>query len=60
MIKVWILVALVNNGHMSWNMVPTMEFTSRLACEKVIRVLEKEASDRTVGRFSGFCTEIEK
>ena len=60
MIKVWVLIALVGNGHMSWPMVPTLEFSSQAMCERAIIKLKKETDERQFGKFSGFCTEIEK
>ncbi len=60
MIKVWVLVALVNSGHLSFSMVPTLEFSTKEKCDAAITRLQTAASQRTIGSFSGFCQEIEK
>ena len=46
MIKVWILVALVNSGHLVHSVVPTLEFKTKEACEVANGTFKTEAEKR--------------
>ena len=60
MIKVWILVALVNSGHLVHSVVPTLEFKTKEACEVANGTFKTEAEKRNFGTFKGYCVEIQK
>lgn len=60
MIKVWVLVALVNSGHLVHSVIPTLEFNSSNACEAAITKLVSVAGKQRYGSFKGYCVEIEK
>jgi len=56
---VWVLIALVSNGHFVNTVVPTMEFTTQQRCEAAIVVFEQEAQGKT-GSTRMRCVRIEK
>lgn len=60
MIKVWVLVALINSGHLSHSVVPTLEFSTKQACDAAIITFNNAAESRTLGSFKGYCVEITK
>jgi len=56
---VWVLVAIVYNGHFGNAMVPTMEFTNREKCEAAIVAFEQDTQNKT-GTARMRCVRIEK
>jgi hypothetical protein len=56
---VWILVALVSNGHFVNTIVPTMEFSTQQKCEAAIAAFEHDAQGKT-GSSRMRCVRIEK
>jgi len=56
---VWVLIALVSNGHFVHTVVPTMEFTNREKCEAAIVAFEQDAQGKT-GNARFRCVRIEK
>lgn len=63
-VAVWVLVALVSNGHGTMTAVPTMEFKTKELCEKAIYSFWEDArhvrdgSTRAISRMR--CVRIEK
>lgn len=56
---VWVLIALVSNGHFVNTVVPTMEFATQQKCEAAIAVFEQESQGKT-GSTRMRCVKIEK
>jgi len=56
---VWVLVAIVYNGHFGNAIVPTMEFTNREKCEAAIVAFEQDAQGKK-GDARMRCVRIEK
>ena len=56
---VWVLISLVNSGHLTHSIVPTMEFNTREKCEAAITVFVNESDSRT-GSAMMRCVRIEK
>jgi hypothetical protein len=56
---VWVLIAIVNNGHFGNTIVPTLEFTSREKCEAAIVAFEQDAQGKK-GDARMRCVRIEK
>ncbi len=56
---VWVLVAIVSNGHWNNYIVPTLEFSSQDKCEKAIVEFKKEAEGKS-GNANMRCVKIEK
>jgi hypothetical protein len=56
---VWVLIAIVNNGHFGNNIVPTLEFTSREKCQAAIYEFVEDAKGKD-GRANMRCVRIEK
>lgn len=54
----WVLVALIYNGHMSYGMIPTMEFKSPQACRAALMALEADAEDNRIGAARFRCVAI--
>lgn len=57
---VWILIALINNGHFGHSIVPTLEFTTQAKCEAAIQAFYYEAKDNSLERARMRCVRIEK
>ena len=55
----WVIVVITHNGHLGFNMVPTIEFSTLEKCQAAIHTLEESARGRT-GSFDGICVRIEK
>jgi hypothetical protein len=58
--KVWILMAVVYNGHFVWPIVPTIEFSTQQKCEQARIKITEEIQKFPRGKFEGYCLEIEK
>jgi hypothetical protein len=56
---VWVLIALVYNGHFGNYVVPTMEFTTQEKCEAAIKIFEQDASGKS-GNVKMRCVKVEK
>jgi hypothetical protein len=56
---VYVLIALVYSGHLTYSIVPTMEFTTQQRCEAAIAVFEQESQGKT-GSARMRCVRIEK
>lgn len=56
---VWVLIALVSNGHFVHTIVPTMEFATQQRCEAAIAAFENDAQGKT-GTAKMRCVRIEK
>ena len=56
---VWVLISLVNSGHLVHSVVPTMEFNTREKCEAAVTVFVNETDNQT-GRARMRCVRIEK
>lgn len=56
---VWVLIALVSNGHFTSTVVPTLEFSSRERCVAAIQSFEDEIKGKT-GYLNMRCVRIEK
>ena len=59
MSTVYILIALVYSGHLTYSIVPTMEFTTREKCEAAIQVFDSDANGKR-GSANMRCVRIEK
>lgn len=59
MTTVWVLIALVSNGHWGNYIVPTLEFGSRERCEAAIQTFKDDAQHKT-GSANMRCVKIEK
>lgn len=57
---VWVLIALINNGHLGNSIVPSLEFTSQAKCEAAIQAFYYEAKDNNFERVKMRCVRIEK
>lgn len=59
--SVWILMALLHNGHAGNYAVPTLEFRDEQHCKAAQIALTNAALTReNGGRFSGYCVKVEK
>lgn len=58
--KVWILLALVSHGHLSWSVVPTLEFSTEEKCIAAGVKMRQFYDGQRVGTFKGNCISIEK
>jgi hypothetical protein len=56
---VWVLIALVYSGHLTYSIVPTIEFSTPQKCEAAIAVFEQESQGKT-GSTRMRCVRIEK
>jgi len=56
---VWVLIALVSNGHFVHTVVPTMEFSTQQKCEAAIVAFDQDAQGKT-GSVRMRCVRIEK
>jgi len=56
---VFVLIALVNNGHFNNAVVPTLEFSTREKCERAINTFKNESDGRD-GSVRMRCVAIEK
>lgn len=56
---VWILVALIYNGHLSNEVVPTLEFSTQEKCLTAIKAFEADSIDKK-GTARMRCVRIEK
>lgn len=56
---VYILIAIVYNGHSDNSIVPTMEFSTREKCEAAIVAFKEETDDKR-GHARFRCVRIEK
>lgn len=56
---VWVLIALINNGHFNHAVVPTLEFKTEEACVRAIAVFEQETNGKR-GSAAMRCVRIEK
>lgn len=56
---VFVLMALVYNGHFLRYAIPTLEFTTMKKCQDAIVVMQKDINDRS-GRLEAYCVGIEK
>jgi len=56
---VWVLIALVNNGHFSNYVVPTLEFKTEKACVVAIQTFKAEVENQD-GQAKMRCVRIEK
>jgi hypothetical protein len=56
---VWVLVAIVFNGHWTNSIIPTLEFGTQQKCEAAIAAFEQDAQGKT-GSARMRCARIEK
>ena len=56
---VYVLIALVYSGHLTYSIVPTMEFGTQQKCEAAIAAFEHDAQGKT-GSARMRCVSIEK
>lgn len=56
---VWVLIALVYNGHFGNPVVPTLEFKTREKCEQAIQTFKADAEGKD-GTVRMRCVRIEK
>ena len=56
---VWVLIALVSNGHFGNYIVPTLEFSSSERCEAAIQTFKNDAQGKS-GSANMRCVRIEK
>ena len=56
---VWVLVAIIYNGHLTNSIVPTMEFGSQAKCEAAIQAFDIDAKGKNGSAYMR-CVRIEK
>lgn len=56
---VWVLVAIVFNGHVTNSIIPTMEFTTPQKCEAAIQAFDIDAKGKSSSAYMR-CVRIEK
>jgi hypothetical protein len=56
---VWVLIALVYSGHLTYSIVPTLEFTTREKCEAAIQAFDIDAKGKNGSAYMR-CVRIEK
>ncbi len=56
---VYVLIAILFNGHLSNGVIPTLEFSSLERCKAAILAFESESNDRS-GTVRMRCVKIEK
>jgi hypothetical protein len=58
--KVWVLMALFSNGHLTYPAIPTLEFATEEKCNAAGVKMRKYYNEQRIGSFKGNCIEIEK
>lgn len=56
---VWVLIALVSNGHFVNTVVPTLEFKTQETCQRAIEAFKADAEGQS-GTVRMRCVRIEK
>jgi hypothetical protein len=56
---VYVLIALVYSGHLTYSIVPSMEFGTQQKCEAAIAAFEQDSQGKT-GSARMRCVRIEK
>ncbi|MHB8123888.1 MAG: hypothetical protein ACYDG4_17335 [Desulfuromonadaceae bacterium] len=57
--SVWILAVLAYDGHLGWNITPTLEFKTQEKCEAAIKQFEDDSRGKR-GKVDMRCVRIEK
>ena len=57
---VWILIALINNGHYGYSVVPTLEFDTQAKCMAAVQAFKAEAKDSFTERANMRCVRIKR